>query len=148
MKRRTLLKFALLQAGAALTLRPVAGWAVYPTEAFEATETNAVLTSLHGTDLLEDTGQLQIDVPGIAEDPRYLPIRISSSLENIESVTVIAEANNIPLSAHFRLFEPQDFLATRLKIEETGDLLVVVKAGGKLHAARRTVRASSSGCTG
>ena len=129
-------------------LYPLAGWAVYPTEAFEATETSAALTALHGSDVLEDSDQLQVDVPGIADDPRYVPIRVSSSLENIESVTVIAEGNNIPLAAHFRLYEPQDFLASRIKIEQTGDLLVVVKAGGKLHAKRRTVRASTSGCAG
>ncbi len=148
MKRRTLLKLGLLQAGSSLLLVPVSSWSAYPTGAFEATEASAVLTALHGSDQLEDSGQLRIDVPGIAEDPRYVPIRISSTLENIESVTVIAEGNNIPLTAHFRLYEPQDFLASRIKIEKTGDLLVVVKAGGKLHAARRTVRASSSGCAG
>lgn len=148
MKRRTLLKLGMLQAGTAIALRPVAGWSAYPEEAFKATEGSAVLASLHGTDVFEESDQLQVDVPGIAEDPRYVPIRVSSSLQNIESVTVIAEANNIPLSAHFRLYEPQDFLASRIKIEATGDILVVVKAGGKLHAARRTVRASTSGCTG
>ena len=148
MKRRTLLKLGALQLASGAALYPVAGWSAYPTEAFQATETSAVLTSLLGSDQQEESGQLQIDVPGIAEDPRYVPIRISSTLENIESVTVIAEGNNIPLSAHFRLYEPQDFLASRIKIEQTGDVLVVVKAGGKLHSNRKTVRASTSGCAG
>ena len=148
MKRRTLLKLGMLQIASGTMLYPLAGRSAYPTEAFEATESSAVLTSLHGSDLLEDSAQVQIDVPGIAGDPRYVPIRISSTLENIESVTVIAEGNNIPLSAHFRLYEPQDFLASRIKVEQTGELLVVVKAGGKLHASRRTVRASASGCAG
>ena len=148
MRRRTLLKIGLVQAVAGAALRPLGSWAAYPAEAFAATETTAALTSLHGTDLLEDSDQLQIDVPGIAEDPRYVPIRISSTLQNIEAVTVIAEGNNIPLSAHFRLFEPQDFIASRIKVEQTGVILVVVKADGRLHAARRTVRASTSGCAG
>lgn len=148
MKRRTLLKLGMLQVASGAMLYPVAGWSVYPTEAFQATESSAVLAALHGSDALEDSDQLQVDVPGIAEDPRFVPIRVSSSLQNIESVTVIAEGNNIPLSAHFRLYEPQDFLASRIKLEKTGDVLVVVKAGGKLYARRRTVRASTSGCAG
>lgn len=148
MKRRTLLKLGILPIAGATALHPIAGWGAYPTEAFAATESSVALASLHGSDVLEESDQVQIDVPGIAEDPRYVPIRISSRLQNIESVTVIAEGNAIPLSAHFRLFEPQDFIASRIKVEQTGDLLVVVKAGGKLYASRRTVRASTSGCAG
>ena len=39
-------------------------------------------------------------------------------------------------------------VSTRLKMGKTGDVIAVVKAGGKLHSARKSVKVTIGGCGG
>ncbi|MEW8549838.1 MAG: thiosulfate oxidation carrier protein SoxY, partial [Candidatus Thiodiazotropha endolucinida] len=40
------------------------------------------------------------------------------------------------------------FVSTRIKMGKTGDVLGVVKAGGKLHSAKKEVKVTIGGCGG
>ena len=70
-------------------------------------------------------------------------------MEGIESIALIAEKNPVPLVASFDLGTgAQGFVSTRIKMGKTGDVVAVVKSGGKLYSARKGVKVTIGGCGG
>ncbi|EDN68140.1 sulfur/thiosulfate oxidation protein SoxY [Beggiatoa sp. PS] len=57
----------------------------------------------------------------------------------------------MPLIAQFNFPEPENatgWLKTRIKMNETSNVVVVAKADGKLYVARRNVKVTIGGCGG
>ncbi len=62
---------------------------------------------------------------------------------------MIAEKNPSPLAAVFNMGPgAEGYVSTRIKMGKTGDVVAVVKAGGKLYAARKGVKVTIGGCGG
>ena len=61
-------------------------------------------------------------------------------------MTSSVSGNQSPFTAYFRLYETQNFVTTRVRVADTTDLLVIVKAGGSLHTGTRTVRVGRNEC--
>jgi len=154
MKRRTFLKGTIASsiAGAAVSaglLTPRLVLAEWPKASFDATSVTESLSSLLGSDSHSPNSGIQIKAPDIAENGAVVPITVTSSLPNIESITVIVEKNPSPLAANFRLASnTEGFVSTRVKMGKTSDLIAVVKSGGKLHSAKKTVKVTIGGCGG
>ncbi len=134
----------LLAAGAAapalaVPARPVAG--------FAAGDLGAALRALYGDRTVLDSDAVDIDVVSIAEDGAIVPVRIAVAAVRVRAIALFAERNPAPLIGVFELdpsLEP--YLATRVKLGETGDLLVVADTGAGLLGARRHVRVVIGGC--
>lgn len=143
MHRRTLLQAGLVPLAASLTPRAVI--AAYPTDAFLAREPAAAMQELLGTaDIAPAPGDaIEIDAPHVATDPDLVTIRVRSGYANTEAITLLVADNEAPLAAHYRLHGEPSWVTTRLRLEKSTELLVVVKAGGQLHTATRPVRVSS-----
>ena len=141
MQRRTLLKAVLFQVTAASLLAPgrVLG-DTYPGKAFRAKEVPDALREIFGTTDIAPSNEIEIEAPLVALDGGMVPIRIRSGLKNTESISVVVQGNEAPFTAHFRLYEPQEFVSTRVRMKASGDLLVIVKADGVLHTNTRPVR--------
>lgn len=141
MKRRTLLKAALFQAVAAGLLIPgrVLG-ETYPAKAFRAKELPEALNEIFGTADIADSDKIEIEAPLVATDGGMVPVRVSSGLDNTQSISIVVQGNEAPFTAHFRVYEPQGFVSTRLRIANSGDILVIVKADGVLYTSTRPVR--------
>ncbi|MBT6550445.1 MAG: thiosulfate oxidation carrier protein SoxY, partial [Gammaproteobacteria bacterium] len=77
-----------------------------------------------------------------------VPVTISSSLAGVESISLLSESNNSPMVASFNLNGSQAFVSTRIKMGKTGNVLAVVKSGGKLYANRKEVKVTIGGCGG
>ena len=144
MYRRTLLQAALVPLATGLTPRAVI--AAYPTDAFLAREPAEAMREVFGTaDIAPAPGDaIEIDAPHIASDPDLVTIRVRSGYPDTESITLLVAGNESPLAAHYRLYGEQSWVTSRLRLEQSTDLLVVVKAGGQLHTATRPVRVASS----
>ena len=154
MKRRIFLKRSLtasavgVAAGAGL-LAPQQLLAAWNKEAFESKAVPDALTALLGSGNTEPSDAIKIKAPDIAENGAVVPITVDTSLEGVESITIIASNNPVPLVANFNLGKgAQGFVSTRIKMGKTGNVVGVVKAGGKLYSAEKEVKVTIGGCGG
>ena len=153
MNRRTLLKrtlavSAVSVAASAGLLAPGQALAAYPTAAFEAKDSAAALSAALGSGSFEHSDDIKIKAPDIAENGSVVPVTISSSLAGVESISLLSESNNSPMVASFNLNGSQAFISTRIKMGKTGNVLAVVKSGGKLYANKKDVKVPIGGCGG
>ncbi len=145
MKRRTLLK-AGIGAGVAGMLLPLRAFGAYPTKAFLAKEIPDALREAFGTADIGESDKIEIDAPHIASDANMVPVRVKSGFENTESIAIVVSGNKSPFTAYFRLYEAQNFVTTRVRVADSSDLLVIVKADGGLHTRKRAVRVGRNEC--
>lgn len=127
-------------------LVPGVALAEYPTKAFLAKETPEALREAFGSTDLGETDKIQIEAPHIASDANMVPVRIRSGFVNTESITLVVAGNESPFTAVFKLYEPQSFVSTRIRMADTSELLVIVKADGKLHTSTRSIRVGRNSC--
>lgn len=152
--RRIFLKGGL--AGAALTLAASTGWLVprqvhaaeWSKEAFGAKQLNEAMQSLFGTTATTISSAVKIKTPTQAENSAQVQIQVSTSLSNVESITVFVEKNPSPLVAHVNFSGAEGFFSARMKMAQTSDVHAVVKSGGKLYMAKQTIKVTAGGCGG
>ncbi len=146
MKRRTLLQASLIPLSAAAGVTPGRAIAAYPKQAFKAKQIAVALRESVGTADIAESDDIVIEMPAIASDPDLVPVRIRPGFANTEAISIIVAANPTPLAAHYRLHGPQAYVTTRVRIAGSGDVMVVVKADGKLYSRRQAVSAGGKGC--
>jgi sulfur-oxidizing protein SoxY len=150
-RRRILLKggLAVSALGATALLAPRAVLAAWPDKAFRAKKLPEALNALAGTDQVTASGDIKIKAPDIAENGAVVPITVSTDIDGIESISIVAVNNPSPLIASFNLGEGAiGFVSTRIKMGKSGDVVAVVKAGGKLFSAKKGVKVTIGGCGG
>ena len=151
MKRRTLLKGTVATgiAASAGMLIPQQVLAKWPSSAFEAKEVNAAITALAGSSDMQDSGDIAIKAPDIAENGAVVPVSVTSKISGTESISIIAAKNATPLTASFLMGKgAEGFVSTRIKMGKTSDVIAVVKAGGKLYTTKKEVKVTIGGCGG
>lgn len=154
MKRRVFLKGTLASSAVAVAvgaglLSPRQVLAAWPKSAFEAKDVSAALSGLYGNDLAPASSEVEVDAPDIAENGAVVPVTVKTSLKNVESISIIAEKNQTPLVASFNMTpKTEGYISTRIKMGESSNVIAIVKAGGKLHSARKEVKVTIGGCGG
>lgn len=154
-KRRVFLKGSLaagtvgVAVGAGL-LAPQAVIAAWPKPAFEAKSIDGALEAAMGNASSSASDAIKIKAPDIAENGAVVPVSVSATgVDGVESIALLAEGNASPLIAKFEMGAggvPD--VSTRIKMGKTSDVIAVVKAGGKLHSARKSVKVTIGGCGG
>jgi len=153
MKRRTFLKGSVAGgmlgvAASAGLLTPRMVLAAWPESAFGAKSVDGALEALLGSTATADSGDIKIKAPDIAENGAVVPITISTGM-TAESISVLIAKNPSPLATSFALGgSTLGFVSTRVKMGKTSDLIAVVKSGGKLYSAKKTVKVTIGGCGG
>ena len=153
MKRRTFMKGSLAGSAVAVAvgaglLTPSTVLAAWPAKAFEAKSVNDALTSLVGGSSTADSGDISIKAPDIAENGAVVPVSVTTKL-SAESISILADANGSPLAASFNLgATAQGHVSTRIKMGKTSNVIAVVKSGGKLLSASKSVKVTIGGCGG
>lgn len=148
-KRRMLLMGSLGALASTGFLTPQLALAVWPKEAFSAETVDAAIKALLGGNGVTESSAIKIKAPEIAEDGAVVQVEVSTTLKNVESISIIAEKNALPLVASFELAaSAEPFVSTRIKMNKTSDVVVLVKAGGKLYSAKREVIVTIGGCGG
>ncbi len=146
MQRRDFLKIvsgALL----ALILQPIGVLAaVWNKAAFEAVKINDAKNNLT---IGQETPSKDIDIvaPDRAENGAIVQVEITSRIPNTEAISVLVENNPTALIAHFVFSNgalPQ--LVTRIKMADTSDVKVIVKAGNAYFSATKNVVVLENGC--
>jgi len=107
-----------------------------------------VLKALGGSAAI-NSKDIDIKAPDIAENGAVVPIEVTSRLAGPESITLMVEKNNFPLVASFALSGgAEGFVMTRIKMAQSSQVKVLVKAGGKMYTASREVKVTIGGCGG
>ena len=154
MKRRVFLKGSLASGMVAVAvgagvLSPRQVLAAWPKDAFEAKNVNDAMNGLLNTDLAPASDAIKLEAPDIAENGAVVPVKVTASMDNVESITIISEKNQTPLIASFNLVAgTHGFVSTRIKMGKTSNVIAVVKAGGKVYSARKEVKVTIGGCGG
>ena len=123
--------------------------AVWPEQAFAATEANAAMSTLFGSDQATPSDQITLKVPEIAENGAVVPVTISTTLGNVESISIVVKNNPRPLVASFEI--PAGTLpdvSSRIKMGETSDVIAVVKTDAGLYSTSKQVKVTIGGCGG
>ncbi len=146
MQRRNFLKIA---SGVALALlmHPMRALAnLWNKPAFEAVK---IIDAKMNLGLGQETPSKDIDIvaPDRAENGAIVQIEITSRIPNTESISVLVENNPTSLIGYFVFSNgalPQ--LVTRIKMADTSDVKVIVKAGDTYFSATKHVVVLENGC--
>ncbi|RMG38404.1 MAG: thiosulfate oxidation carrier protein SoxY [Gammaproteobacteria bacterium] len=152
--RRTFLKGSLAAGtlGVAVSaglLTPQTVLAAWNEKAFHAKKADKALSAAFGSGKTEASEKIKIKAPDIAENGAVVPVTVSSDLPGVENIAILSSANNTPLLAVYNLGKnTKADVSCRIKMAKTGDVIAVVKAGGKLYANRKGVKVTIGGCGG
>lgn len=114
---------------------------------FQVKTLEDALKAIGGTPANSD--QVSVVSPDIAENGAVVPVGATSKLPNTTEMYLIVEKNPTPLSAGFMI--PAGTAAevqTRLKMGQSTNVVVVVKADGKLFSASKETKVTLGGCGG
>ena len=121
----------------------------YNAAAFDARDVSVALTASLGSDQHTASDTIKLKAPDIAENGAVVPVTVSSSMSNVESISIIASANPAPLTSVYQLSSVSEaFISTRIKMIKTADVIAVIKADGKLYSATKEVKVTIGGCGG
>ena len=123
--------------------------AIWPQETFNSTATSEALKTFLGTDVTTPTDRIDMKVPEIAENGAVVPITINTSLENVESISIVVKNNPRPMAATFEI--PPGTLpkiASRIKMGETSDVMAVIKTSNGIYSTSSKVKVTIGGCGG
>ena len=151
-KRRVFLKGALATGaiGAGLSaglFTPGAVLAAWNKSAFEAKSLDDAMeqAKLAGA----QSGDIRIKAPDIAENGAVVPITISTDMDNIEQVALLASGNLTPLTSSYKMADgAKPYISTRIKMAKTGDIIAVARANGKVYMNKKEVKVTIGGCGG
>jgi len=137
-----------IAAGAGL-LTPSSVLAAWPKSAFSEKKLDKAINILTGSSNPSDSAKIKVDAPDIAENGAVVSVTVESSLSDIETISVFVPANASPLCSSYVLSKQSDGIITgRIKMAKTSDVVAVIKAGGKLHTAKKSVKVTLGGCGG
>ena len=120
----------------------------YPEDAFKQKSDADAIKALYGK-TAEPSDKVKMDAPEIAENGAVVPISVSSTLDNVTSISILVAENPNALAASYRI--PAGTLpsvANRLKMAKTTNVIAIVEAGGKLYSTAKEVKVTVGGCGG
>ena len=149
--RRTFLKFngalaalsTLAVAGLLKTTQAAAAW---NKTGFESKAVAEAMKSL-GASSAAESRDIVITAPDIAENGAVVPIEVVSRIPNTQSISIIAEKNPFPLAATADFANgAEPYAYVRIKMGQTSNVRVVVKADGKFFTTAKEVKITVGGC--
>jgi sulfur-oxidizing protein SoxY len=150
MGRREFLRTSggLLAALAAVGLPLPARAEAWNKAAFE-TKNLEELVKLLGGAAAQESADVAIVAPDIAENGAVVPVQVNSKVAKTEAIALLVEKNPNVLAAMFTL--PAGTLPdiqTRVKMAMTSNVFAIVRADGKFHYAAKEIKITLGGCGG
>lgn len=146
MKRRNFLNLMLGSVLASLVQPWSALAAAWNKAAFETTQLNEAQKNLAIENEVASQ-KIEIIAPDKAENGAIVQIEIKSNIVNTEEISLLVEKNPTPLIAHCKFSNgAQPYLVTRIKMAETSEVKVIVKAGNQYFSNTKNVIVLENGC--
>lgn len=154
-QRRTFLKSAsaastMAVAVAAGLIKPTSVMAAeWNKTAFDAKSVADALKGMGIAGSAADSKDILIKAPDIAENGAVVPVEVTSKIAGTTAIAMMVEKNANPLTANFDLANgAEGYVSTRIKMGQTSNVRVIVKAGGKSYTAVKEVKVTIGGCGG
>ncbi|MBE0469531.1 MAG: thiosulfate oxidation carrier protein SoxY [Methyloprofundus sp.] len=107
------------------------------------------ITQLFPDQELHTSDRISLQLPNTAENGSVVPITISSTIPDVDTIYILSEKNPVPLIAQFSLNpDLETYLGARFKMQETCDVMVVLKAKDQYYQTRQKVKVTLGGCGG
>ncbi len=120
----------------------------YPDNAFKLKGDKDAIQALYGK-AAEASDKVKLDAPEIAENGAVVPISVTTTLENVTSISFLVSENPNALAAAYQIPEGTlPSVANRIKMQKTSNVIAIVEAGGKLYSATKEVKVTVGGCGG
>jgi sulfur-oxidizing protein SoxY len=148
LRRQFLTRFAALGAAVvAGVLKPLQAFAAeWNKVAFDAKTLPEALKSAGVQNAIESK-DIIIKAPDIAENSAVVPVEVNCKIPGAQVVYLFADKNPQPLIAQFAIAEGvEPYISTRIKMGDTGNIRVIVQAGGKNYTAAKEVKVTIGGC--
>lgn len=151
--RRTFLKGGLAASVAAFAasaglLKPTSAFAAWNKNAFDSKNIEGALKALYGGTAADASDAISIKAPLQAENGAVVPIAVSTTLPNPESITIMVQENPSPLIITANLTGAAGYLSARMKMGKTSDVKAFVRSGGKVYMASQNIKVTIGGCGG
>ncbi len=152
--RRTFLQATMAAGTVAIAtsaglLTPSTVLAAWPKKAFDATKYADALKAIAGSDKAENSKEISVEAPDIAENGAVVSVTVKSKAAKTEQISIFVPENANPLTASYIMSDAVDgFVTGRIKMRKTSDVIAVVKANGKLLTAKKPVKVTLGGCGG
>ena len=139
--------FALLATAG--VLRPQAALAAdWNSKAFEAKNVKDALDAL-GAGNPVNSNDIVMTAPEIAENGAVVPIAAVSKIPGTESISILIAKNPTALAASFDIpAGTEAAVSTRVKLAQSTDVHILVKAQGKYYITKKEVKVTIGGCGG
>ena len=128
-------------------LKPIIAFAEWNTEAFSAITEKDAIELFFPDQNISTSDAIDIGAYDLVENGAVVPVKIKTDLPEIKTITILVEHNPNPLIANFNLSPGcEGFVATRIKMDQSSDIIAVVNSGGKLYSTRKFVEVLAGGC--
>lgn len=130
-----------------IALTPIKVWAaLWNRPAFESVKIKDATQYLNVSEEIP-SDDIVIVAPERAENGAVVQIEIRSNIQNTEAIAIFVENNPTPLIANFMFGDgAEPFVVTRIKMAETSDLKIVVKAGSQYFTNDKNITVLENGC--
>jgi sulfur-oxidizing protein SoxY len=146
MKRRNFIKN--IGAGALILLTPFSSMAAWIEEAFATNDMKKAM-NLVSINNPEESDLITFKTPEIAENGAIVPISVSTTLPNVNSISIFVEKNPTPLTSQFEITEDmKPSVSVRIRMGETSPVIAVVTSNGKAYKKTNQVKVTIGGCGG
>ena len=144
--RRSIIK-GVATALSAIALLPSTLLAAWPKNAFVATTRDEVVKVLFNDALIEPSDKIHIKLDKRAESGDNIPIEVTTTLTNVQSISLLLNNNPHPLAANIRFTEQAvPFLATRLRLNGSSEVTAIVQTADALYSRQHNIRVLVGGC--
>ena len=131
---------AIIVAGVGGLLKPIFAFADRNVDAFNAeTESDALSEFFPGL-AVTPSDAITIGVHDLVENGAVVPIKVNTTLPNVESISIMVEKNPNPLIANFNL------TPACAGFVEPSNITAIVKSNGKLFSTTKFVEVIEGGC--
>ena len=153
MKRRIFLKSGLAAAEVAVAVQAGLLWpmevlaSAWPSDVFFSTTFDEAVAAMFGGEPVEESDKVHLEAREIAENGATVPVAVRTDFEGPFTVTLFSVKNPNPAVGRFEVSPQLDgYIATRIKMAGTGEVVAVVTVGGRHYSARRRIQVTAGGC--
>jgi len=121
--------------------------AVWPAEAFRQTAEPNLLRLYGQAGRPEESEQIALEVPEIAENGAVVPVRVATTLPDTTRIALIVPNNPFVLAASYDIPKGTDpSVSCRIKMAKTSDVVALVESRGRLYSTSQSVKVTLGGC--
>jgi len=150
MNKRTTLKILATGCIAISSAKSVFAFSSWPEKLFNNTDSSEVTSQITENNTINNSDEINIKVPEIAENGAVVPITVSSTLTDIATIAILVDNNPTPLTSSFTIAQGNPaYVSTRVKMAKTSSVTALLTSrDGKHYSASKTIKVTIGGCGG